>query len=62
MQLQEIKVLFDKFDQDKSGTLELEELNIMFETAGLLLNASHLKRMFRQGTGENKRIETLTLE
>ena len=47
MQLQELKILFEKFDQDKSGTLDLEELNMMFETAGLLLNNSQLTRMFR---------------
>lgn len=56
MQLQELKILFEKFDQDNSGSLDLEELNMMFETAGLLLNNSQLTSMFRKGTGENKRL------
>lgn len=32
-------MMFDMFDTDKSGTLDLDELNSMFETAGLILNA-----------------------
>jgi len=61
MQLQELKILFEKFDQDNSGSLDLEELNMMFETAGLLLNNSQLTSMFRKGTGENKRLQSITL-
>jgi len=38
MIVHELKRLFERFDVDKSGTIDLDELGLMFETAGLIID------------------------
>ena len=34
----ELKRLFERFDVDQSGSMDLDELGLMFETAGLIID------------------------
>lgn len=43
----ELKRLFDKFDANKSGEIDLDELGLMFEAAGLIIDLQLLKKIFR---------------
>ena len=45
-QLLELEELFQKFDFDGSGTLDLDELVSMFQMAGLRVPSHQLKNMF----------------
>lgn len=47
----ELRRLFERFDVDKSGAIDLDELGFMFEAAGLIIDCSILKKIFRQGAG-----------
>lgn len=38
----ELKRLFERFDINLSGTIDLDELGLMFETAGLIINSEIL--------------------
>ena len=58
----ELKRLFERFDVDKSGAIDLDELGFMFEAAGLIIDCSILKKIFRQGTGQNVKFQTLEVE
>jgi hypothetical protein len=44
--LEEIKQIFTEFDVDKSGTLDLVELLVMFKSYGLTINKTQLKDLF----------------
>ena len=44
--LREVKHLFEKFDEDKSGSLEALELHEMFKKNGILLTMEELYKIF----------------
>ena len=46
--VKELKRLFERFDIDKSGTIDIDELGLMFETAGLIIDQKVLKSVFKQ--------------
>jgi Ca2+-binding EF-hand superfamily protein len=42
-QLSELKTLFERFDGDGSGTLDMDEVTILFELAGLKMSRKDVK-------------------
>jgi hypothetical protein len=44
---------------NKSGTIDLDELGLMFEAAGLLIDSNTLKEIFGQESGSNTKFQTL---
>ena len=50
-QVLELTELFQKFDADGSGTVDLNEIVTMFRVAGLKLNGKQLKKMFKETKG-----------
>lgn len=58
----ELKRLFERFDIDKSGNIDLDELGLMFETAGLIIDCELLKKIFRQSSGRNVKFQCLEVE
>ena len=42
----ELERLFEIFDSDGSGQIELDEISLMFETAGLIIDVKILKKIF----------------
>ena len=43
----ELNRLFDKFDVNRNGEIDLDELGLMFEAAGLIIDLQLLKKIFR---------------
>ena len=47
----ELAELFNKFDEDGSGTMDLDELTELFKSAGLRVSSRKLKEMFHLAKG-----------
>jgi Ca2+-binding EF-hand superfamily protein len=47
MKISDVKLIFEQFDEDKSGSLELEELVTMFHDSGISVDRESLKKIFR---------------
>jgi Ca2+-binding EF-hand superfamily protein len=44
--LEDIKLLFEKFDEDRSGSMEVDELYQMFSQNGINIQQEELLRIF----------------
>mmetsp|Transcript_33891 Transcript_33891/g.59080 ORF Transcript_33891/g.59080 Transcript_33891/m.59080 type:complete len:109 (-) Transcript_33891:2092-2418(-) len=44
--LEDIRQIFNEFDKDASGTLDLTELSFMFRAYGLIVSRSQLRDLF----------------
>ena len=40
-------MLFEKFDEDRSNTLELQEMHDMFKNSGFDVSKEHLEQLFQ---------------
>ena len=60
--LLELTQLFEKFDMDDSGTIDLNELVHMFHIAGIKINGEELKKVFKVAKDVNIVKGTLTLQ
>lgn len=50
----ELMRLFEIFDADKSGHLDFDEISLMFQTAGLIIDNKILKKVFTDKTARSK--------